>query len=84
MKKDIHIDHDAFFFSVVDLDTEEDIEDIIWADDETGEYEQHCRDENDNLIIEKDIDGMPDKIKSEVKKGNIVLVDERVYGEFLR
>jgi len=84
MKKDINIDHDAYFFSLFDLDTEEKIEDVIWADDETGEYEQHCRDENDSLIIEKDADGIPDHIKSEIKKGNIRLVDERVYGEFVR
>lgn len=73
----IHEDQDYFFFYRVEEDGIE-IRDILWADDETGEYERLCRDGSGELIILKDILGKISGIKSEIKKGNIKIVDSRL------
>lgn len=73
----IHEDQDYFFFYRVEEEGVQ-IRDILWADDVTGEYEKLCRDESDELIVLKDILGKIAGMKTEVKKGNIKIVDSRL------
>lgn len=77
-------DQNACFFSIYDLDTEEKIRDVVWVNEEKGEYEQYLRDDKGALIILRDDSGTPFEIKSEVKKGNIRIIDERIDGDLRR
>lgn len=50
----------AYFMEVMDLDTHQTIQGCEWADQETGEYQVAILEDN--------------RIRREVRKGNIVLV----------
>lgn len=58
-------DRDSMFFYVVDKDTGKKIDNCLWADDESGEYEVVCLDADGNVITK------------EKKVGNIRLVSTR-------
>jgi len=62
-------------YRLVDKDTNEEIEDFIYADDKIGEYEVVCRDKDGNTIIITDSYGYIIGSKIQFKKGNIKLVD---------
>jgi hypothetical protein len=62
----------AMLHKVINLDTGEDIPRVIWADDETGEYEQVLTDENGRTLMNES----GDKAQSRVFTGNIKMVME--------
>lgn len=80
----VEIDDPYSFFTVLDLDTKEEIKDVIWADSSTGEYEQYDRNDSGELIYLKNRLGEPFDIRSQVKTGNIKLVDSRIEGIYKR
>ena len=61
---------EALHHKVVDLDTGKDIPRVIWADDETGEYEQILVDEDGGIRINE----QGDAVQSQIFNGNIKLV----------
>ena len=61
---------EALRHRVVDLDTGKEIQRVIWADDETGEYEQILSDENGRIRINE----QGDDVQRQIFKGNIKLV----------
>ena len=61
-------DEDGWKYKIMDLDTNKEIELVVWADDETGEYEQ-CKTNRDGSIVYDKYD----EIKMINKKGNIKL-----------
>ena len=62
-------DHDAPLWKVKDLDLDTDISDVVFADDETGEYVQLVRDEKGHFIR----DGEWSEVKVIRKQGRIKL-----------
>lgn len=60
-------------YKLINLDTNEEIKDCVWADDETGEYCIILRKENGNFIFDRDYDGKRG-IRKVVRKGNIKFV----------
>jgi hypothetical protein len=67
-------DCDSMFYYVVDKDTGKKIDNCMWADDVSGEYEVACLGAEGNVIIDRD-EGI---VRTEKKVGNILLVDTRV------
>lgn len=72
MEKSI-LDPDAMWWKVRDLDTGNDIEDVIRADDGSGIYEQYVRDESGLLV--RDESGA---VATVVKQGRIKVYDSRI------
>ena len=66
-------DTDAKYFKIVDAETGVMIKDVVWANDETGEYEQLRKDENGKLVLNE----ARDEIIIDRKTGNIKFVDVR-------
>lgn len=67
---------DAKFFKVVDAETGVMIPHVAWANDETGEYDQHRLDENGKRCAVKNETGEYDFV-FERKIGKIKFVDIR-------
>jgi hypothetical protein len=70
-------DKDARYFKVVDAETGNMIPHVVWANDETGEYDQHQLDENGKRRVVKDETGEYDFV-FERKIGKIKFVDSRI------
>lgn len=66
-------DSNAKHFKVVDAETGIKVHDVIWANDETGEYDQLRKDENGKLVLNEAGDG----IAIDRKTGKIKFVDVR-------
>ena len=61
----------AAMFYVWDLDTNEILHRVLWANDDTGEYTQYAIDEFDEIIYDEN-----DEPFLEIKKGNIKLKEK--------
>ena len=66
----------------IDLDSLETIKRCFWADDDKGLYEQYVVDSKGNYVFASDglgrkLTGKNEQLKTEVKKGNIKLVNIR-------
>lgn len=74
MKKDVRIDQDIADWTLINQDTGETIELVIWADDETGMYEQYKVDEQGNV----EIDPTTNEFMTRVKTENIKLIKRKL------
>lgn len=63
------MDHDARWWIVIDLDSGQRIDNVVFADDETGEYDVILRDGDGDMMV--GVDGPV----IERRKGNIRLVE---------
>ena len=67
--------YDRLKYNVIDLDTNEEIKECVWANDETGEYQILVTDDNGQIIMDK----KAGDLKRETKIGNIKLVKQKGY-----
>ncbi len=67
-------DADFAFYNVIDLNTNEKLPYVRWADDETGEYDQFLTDKEGRFRLNENGTG----VKFERRKGNIKLIKREV------